>query len=204
MSHKVLNQVICCESAIHMLEFKKELLFSACQHPELTSLVAWGEVAEIYNQITLEDYFKFINMDEVSVKKAFVVWLTELCSKHGWLDENGEVVATRLAEYFGKSRQAISNCLTMVAYPSSDMINTTIAPRVGITSARFWHEIQMIDNRAKGIVILTEAEKQAYLDTNVRIPQDAAAMAEAIKQLSQFEQRKLQKFFLKELLSKVD
>lgn len=141
------------------------------------------------NLLLIQDYLRFLNMDDTSVKRAFVEWLTRIAIENDWIDKSGKPIRRQLAIYFELSAQSVNNWMDGVTYPSSQAINNILAPRRGISAARFWHELEMINHQLNGDIILSEKEKAQYLDTQLRNPTTGNEVWELIQRLSPSEQK---------------
>lgn len=139
------------------------------------------------------DFRIFIGMDEDSIKAAYKEWLYRLASKNNWLNKDGKIVIARIAEYFQVSRQTATNWLLGVSCISTQKVNAVISPRMGISAAAFWHEMQLIDRELKGLSV-DKAEQRAQ--GCPVIPGTADKVLEYIKALPVAEKAELRKLYL--------
>ena len=131
------------------------------------------------DSLSLQDYLRFLGMDDESVKDAFVEWLTQLATRYNWLDRDGKPIHRRIAIHFGVSSQTVTNWFDKVGYPSSQMINTVIVPKLGISPAQFWYELQSIDRHLKGIVTLTQ-EQYDCMESKPKTGEDVLKMIDVL------------------------
>jgi hypothetical protein len=132
-------------------------------------------------------------MDEDSIKQAFRKWLYNLAKDNGWLHSDGKIVLARLAEYFQVSRQTVTNWLLGVSCLSTQKVNEVIAPRMGISTAEFWHQMQLIDRELKGLSPVVGDESS---EVQIKTLDTAEELFNCIRGLSQEEQDKLRRMYL--------
>jgi hypothetical protein len=131
-------------------------------------------------------------MDEESIKAAFKEWLYRLCEKNGWVNRDGKVVIARIAEYFQVSRQTVTNWLLGVSCLSTQKVNQVIAPRMGIGTAQFWYEMQVIDRELKGL----SPHAETHSTQAGGVPRTADEIMNCIMGMPQREKERVKKLLL--------
>ena len=143
--------------------------------------------------VSESDFRIFIGMDEDSIKSAYKKWLYRLADKNGWLNKDGKIIIARIAEYFQVSRQTATNWLLGVSCISTQKVNEVISPRMGISAAEFWYQMQVIDRELKGLSAQDIDNKQRGRS---EIPVTADKVLEYIKALPVAEKAELRKMYL--------
>jgi hypothetical protein len=144
--------------------------------------------------LTMSDYLRFLGMDEDSIKAAFRLWLVRLAERNDWLN-NGEPIHSRIAAYFGISRQVVGNWMDGTSHISTQMIGNTLCPRTGLTIAEFWEQMQSIDRELKGITVLSDEESKQLM----KRPGTAEDLIKALDEMDVAERLKFQQNFFRQL-----
>lgn len=147
--------------------------------------------------INFGDYLRFMDMDKEGIKESFVEWLYRLARNNDWLDDEGNLIQVRVAEYFKVSRQVVSNWLNGTSLLSSQMVAETICPRLGYLPSQFWAEMQEIDAQRRGLVTLQADTYQAMLEGQ-RLASPADLMS-AIDKLTEEQKAEFKRMFLLQL-----
>lgn len=133
-------------------------------------------------------------MNEDCVKAAFKEWLRRLSGDNHWM-QNGEPVHTRIAEYFGLSRQVVGNWLNGTSMISTQVISGNICPQLELTHADFWSQLESIDRELKGLTGYTKKKEMPVTSK----PRRAEDVMELIKDLPIDEQLSFQRLFFRSL-----
>ena len=113
------------------------------------------------------DFWSFLGMDETRIKAAYKEWLLSLADKEGWLDDDGKIVPAKVAVSLKVSRQVVANWLNETSCISSKMVGEVLCPRLGITPAQFWSQMQQIDARLNNKQVIDMNEYIALQEKKV-------------------------------------
>lgn len=149
-------------------------------------------IVEKQSEIAEGDFWIFIGMDEESIKAVFKEWLYRLAKRNDWLNDKDKIIIARIATYFQVSRQTATNWLLGTSCLSTQKVNAVIAPRMNITPAEFWYEMQLIDRELKGLDVDISIDKSSFTDKAL----DAEQLLGYIKALPTTEKSKLRKLYL--------
>lgn len=151
----------------------------------------WNVMNEL---LEFDDYLRFLDMDEDSIKAAFKEWLHRLAVRKNWL-HNGEPIHARIAEHFGISRQVVGNWMDGTSFLSTQMIGNSICPKTGITIAEFWEQMQSIDRELKGITVLSKEESKNL----IKRPATAQELMSVLEDMDVTERLLFQQGFFRHL-----
>lgn len=159
----------------------------------MNELVIRGE------SITDSEWLQFLGMDENRVKLAFRQWLYELASRRNYLNDDGDVIMSRLAEDFHVSRQVVKNWLSLTATVSTKIVSETLCPALNLTVSEFWAQMQAVDQELRGVINLTEEQYHAFFDANGRARVTARDVMDSVQLLSTEEKARFRQIFFEEM-----